>query len=96
MHRSPRRAATGGSNAEPAEDSARDATSGRAAGLKRIVNYYANLSLTPHVSAPSAFEPGEEEPPDSLILSAFFSASSRLRVEMEFDSFESHSRVRVL
>jgi hypothetical protein len=60
------------------------------------VNYYANLSLTPRVSAPSAFEPGEEEPPDSLILSASSSASSRLRVEMELDSFASNSRVPVL
>ena len=96
MRGSTRRAATGGSNAEPTEDSARDAALGGAAGLNRVVRHYVNPSLAPRVSAPSAFEPGKEEPPDSLILSAFFSASSRLRVEMEFDSFESHSRVRVL
>jgi hypothetical protein len=83
MHGLPPRAATGGSNAEPAENSARDAALGRAASLKRIVHYYANPSLATRVSAPSAFEPGEDETPDSLILSAFFSASSRLRVEMK-------------
>jgi hypothetical protein len=53
-------AATGGSNAEPAEDSARDAASGEAAALPRIVNHYADPSQTERVSASSALEPGEE------------------------------------
>ena len=90
------RTAAGGSNAEPAEDSARDAAIGEAAGLKRIVHHYANLSLTPRVSASSALEPGEQEPPDSLILSASFSASLRLRVEMKLEPFAPISRVPVL
>ena len=77
------RAATGGSNAEPAEDSARDAALGGAGGLKRIVHDYANPSLTPRVSAPSAFEPGEEETLDLSSSPRSFSASSRLRVEMK-------------
>jgi hypothetical protein len=54
------RTATGGSNAEPAEDSARDAASGEAAGLPRIVNHHADPSQTERVSASSALEPGEE------------------------------------
>jgi hypothetical protein len=64
-------------DAEPAEDSARDAALGGAAGLKRIVHHYADPSLTPRVSAPSAFEPGEEE---TLDLSSSPRFSPRLRV----------------
>jgi hypothetical protein len=95
VHGATPRAATGGSNAEPAEDSARDAALSGAAGFQRIVDHYADFSLTSRVSASSALESGEQGPPDSLILSAFFSASSRLRVEMEVASFPSNSRVRV-
>jgi hypothetical protein len=79
-----------------AEDSASGAASGEAAALKRIAHHYANPSLTPHVSASSALEPGEQEPPDSLILSASFSASLRLRVEMKLEPFAPISRVPVL
>src|ERR1019366_1101106 len=96
MHGSPPRAATGASNAEPAENPTRDADSGRVAGFKKLVQYYAHPSLTPRVSAPSAFDSGEEETPDSLILSASSSASPRLRVETELDSFARNSPVRVL
>ena len=85
MHGSTLHAATGASNAEPAEDSAWDPALRGAAGLKRTVNHCADPSLAPHVSAPSAFEPREEETLDSLILSASSSVSSRLRVEMELD-----------
>jgi hypothetical protein len=60
------------------------------------VHHYANPSLAPHASASSAFEPGEEETHDSLILSASFSASPRLRVAMESDSFASNLRVPAL
>ena len=61
MHWSALHGATGGSNAEPTEVSARDADLGGAAGFKKTVHRYANPSLTPRVSAPSAFEPGEED-----------------------------------
>jgi hypothetical protein len=77
MRGSTLRAATGGSNAEPAEDSARDAAFGGAPGLKRTVHHYADPSLAPRVSAPSAFEPGEEE---TLDLSSSPRFSPRLRV----------------
>ena len=52
--------AAGGSNAEPAEDSARDAASGEAAGLPGFVDHYADPSQTERVSASSALEPREE------------------------------------
>ena len=70
-------AATGGSNAEPAEDSARDAALGGAASLKSIPHHYADPSLAERVSASSALEPGEGE-----ILDLSFSPrlSPRLRV----------------
>jgi hypothetical protein len=54
------RTATGASNAEPAEDSAREPALGEAAGLPRIVNHHADPSQTERVSASSALEPGEE------------------------------------
>src|ERR1035441_9683382 len=69
--------ANGGSNAEPAEDPAWDAASRSAAGLQRIVHPYAVPSWTPRVSAPSAFEPGEER---TLDLSSSPRLSPRLRV----------------
>ena len=72
-------AATGGSNAEPAEDSARDAVIDGAAGLKRIAHHYANSLLVPRVSAPSAFELGEAE---TLDLSSSPHFSPRLRVSV--------------
>jgi len=77
MHGMTLHTATGGSNAEPAEDSARDATLRERAGLQRIVHHYGNPSLTPRVSAPSALEPGEEEP---LYLLSSPRLSPRLRV----------------
>jgi hypothetical protein len=49
---------------------------GGAAGLQRMVHHYANLSVTPRVSAPSAFETGEEE---TLDLSPSPRFSPRLR-----------------
>ena len=87
--------AAGGSNAEPAENSARGAALRRWRASKESC-IVTQPSLAPRVSASSAFEPGEEETPDSLILSAAYSASSRLRAEMESDSFASNSMVRVL
>jgi hypothetical protein len=69
-------AADGGSNAEPAEESARDAAISGVAGLKRIVNHYRGPRPTPRVSAPSAFELGEEE---TLDLSSSPRFSPRLR-----------------
>jgi len=84
-------AATGGSNAEPAEDSTRDAAFGGAAGLKRIVNNYADPSLTPHVSAPSAFEPGEEE---TLDLSSSLRFSLRLCVSASKWNLTHSRRIR--
>jgi hypothetical protein len=77
MHGSTLHAATGASNAEPAEDSAWDPALRGAAGLKRTVNHCADPSLAPHVSAPSAFEPREEE---TLDLSSSPRFSPRLRV----------------
>jgi hypothetical protein len=71
------RAAAGGPNAEPAEDSASGATLGRVAGLKRIVHCYGDPALTKRVSAPSAFEPGEQK---TLNLSFSLRLSQRLCV----------------
>jgi len=65
MHESTPHAATGDSNAEPAEDSARDAALGRAVIITQP-------SIARRVSASSAFEPREEGTLDSLILSASF------------------------
>jgi hypothetical protein len=75
----------------PAEDSARDAASGEAAGIKRIVYHYVNPSLTPRVSAPSASEPGEEE---TLDLPSAPRLTPRLRVSASSIACRSEAQPR--
>jgi hypothetical protein len=61
-------------------------------GLKRIVNHYAGPAPAPRVSAPSAFEPREEDPPDSLATSPRL--SPRLRVSAPKNEPASNRRPR--